>query len=461
MSRLIVASNRVVDLDKAAQSGGLAIALGAAMKRERGLWFGWDGTIVDGEAQNGLRLTLQNCMRTATVPLTRREYDSYYLGFSNKILWPAFHYRLDLGVFDPGFIEGYRDTNKRLGSLLSALIEPDDIVWIHDYHLIPIADELRARGIGQRVGFFLHIPFPPPEIFTAVPEHLWLARCMFAYDVVGFQTSQDSANFIRYAVETAGAEMRGDDRIEAFGRTIVVKALPIGIDAAAMQKMAHSEEAANHIARLQRRSMANTFVIGVDRLDYTKGLVERMHAFRRLLELRPELSKTVTFMQIAPPTREDVEAYADIRRELEGLSGEINGAYGDYDWTPVRYVHRSVPRSTLAALYRGSRIGLVTPLRDGMNLVAKEYVASQDVDDPGVLILSKFAGASEQLAEALVVNPYEIEEVATAIHRGLTMSLEERSERHAALLATVNSSDVDAWRDTFLAILKGSGGAQH
>jgi len=454
MSRLIVASNRVVDLDKGVQSGGLAVALGEALQIGRGVWFGWDGTIVEDDSQIGLKLAQQNRMRTATVPLTRTDYETYYLGFANKVLWPAFHYRLDLAVYDSTFIEGYRRVNARMAAQLAALLEPDDLVWVHDYHMLPLGDELRQQGCHQRIGFFLHIPFPPPEIFRAVPENADLARGMFAYDVIGFQTTGDANNFVRYIVEQCDGEILDDDRVRCFNRTIMARAFPIGIDADALYEMAHTPEAEAHISRLQRRSMANMFVLGVDRLDYSKGLPDRMKAFRRMLEMHPEMRKAVTMMQIAPPTREDVAAYAEIRHELEGLSGSINGEFGDFDWTPVRYIHRSVPRATLAALFRGSHVGLVTPLRDGMNLVAKEYIASQDADNPGVLVLSKFAGAAEDLEEAVIVNPYDTDEMAIALHRALTMPIEERRERYEALIERVRGRDVANWRTTFLSALR-------
>ncbi|MDX2159094.1 MAG: alpha,alpha-trehalose-phosphate synthase (UDP-forming) [Hyphomicrobiaceae bacterium] len=456
MSRLIVVSNRVADVEKAVQSGGLAVALGDALQQRRGVWFGWDGSTVDEDAPMGMRLAQQGNMRTATVPLTRREYQEYYLGFSNKVLWPTFHYRLDLGQFETAYLEGYRRVNQRMAQQLCVLLEPDDLVWVHDYHLIPLAEELRSQGARQKIGFFLHIPFPPPDIFIAVPDHEWLARTLFSYDVVGFQTSGDASNFVRYVTEHCGAEAIGDDRVRCFGHTITARAFPIGIDVDAVYEMAHTSEAEAHIARLQRRSMANMFVLGVDRLDYTKGLPGRMKAFRRLLELHPEMRKAVTFMQIAPPTREEVEAYTDIRQELEGLSGAINGEFADFDWTPVRYIHRAIPRSTLAALFRGSQVGLVTPLRDGMNLVAKEYVASQDWDNPGALVLSKFAGAAEDLQEAILVNPYDTDEVCIGLHRGLTMPVEERRERYTALIARVRENDVTHWRQTFLNALQAS-----
>jgi trehalose 6-phosphate synthase len=454
MSRLIVASNRVTDIDKAVQSGGLAVALEDALQRGRGLWFGWDGTTVEDDTGLGIKLQQHNGIRTATIPLTRRDYEEYYLGFSNRALWPTFHYRLDLANYEHVFLEGYRRVNQRLAQSLSALIEPDDLVWVHDYHLIPLAEELRQQGVKERIGFFLHIPFPSPDFFTAIPDHAWLAETLFSYDVVGFQTATDASNFVRYAVENAGGEALDGDRVRAFGKTTIARAFPIGIDPDSVYEMAHTPEADAHMARLQRRSMANMFVLGVDRLDYTKGLPGRMRAFKRLLELYPDLRKRVTMMQIAPPTREEVLAYTDIRQELEGLSGSINGEFGDFDWTPVRYIHRAIPRATLAALFRASQVGLVTPLRDGMNLVAKEYVASQDPEDPGVLVLSKFAGAAEDLVEAITVNPYDTDEVAEALHQALTMPAAERRERYESLLVRVRTNNVTRWRETFLDALR-------
>ena len=457
MSRLIVASNRVADLAKAVQSGGLAVALADALSERRGLWFGWDGKVVSNDTNPGLNLTQHGPVRLATLPLTQRDYDEYYLGFSNNILWPCFHYRLDLGRIDPKSIEGYRRVNQHFAQSLAALLEPDDLIWVHDYHLIPLAAELRALGVSQRIGFFLHIPFPPPDIFLAVPEQEWLARALFSYDVIGFQTSTDTSNFRRYVTDHVGGEEVSEDRIRAFGRTTTMKAFPIGIDVEAFYNMAHTETAEEQIMRLHRRSMASSHIMGVDRLDYTKGLPDRLKAFRRLLELYPENQKAVTMMQIAPPTREDVAAYSDIREELEGLSGAINGEFGDFDWTPVRYIHRAVPRDTLAALFRGSQVGLVTPLRDGMNLVAKEYIAAQDADNPGVLVLSRFAGAAEDMVEAILVNPYDTEEVALALQRALTMRQEERRERYEALIRRVREHDVKNWRETFLNELRLSG----
>lgn len=457
MSRLVVASNRVADVEKAVQSGGLAVAIADALKEMRGLWFGWDGKVVEDGAQPGLTISQHGQVRTATLPLTQKDYDEFYVGFSNNVLWPSFHYRLDLGIIDARSIDGYRRVNQRMAQNLAALLEPDDIIWVHDYHLIPMAAELRALGVKQRIGFFLHIPFPPPDIFLAVPDQEWLARSLFSYDVVGFQTTTDTNNFIRYVTEHVGGEVGEANRVEAFGGATTVKAYPIGIDVESFRKMATTPKADEEIERLNRRSMARSHIIGVDRLDYTKGLPDRLKAFRRLLELYPENRKSVTMMQIAPPTREALAAYSDIREELEGLSGAINGEFGDFDWTPVRYIHRAIARDTLAALFRGSKVGLVTPLRDGMNLVAKEYVAAQDADDPGVLVLSRFAGAAEDLQEAVLVNPYDTDEVAQALQKALTMRKEERIERHEALFHRVKTRDVANWRETFLNDLRNSG----
>ncbi len=453
MSRLVIVSNRVADLDNQVQSGGLAVALGDALRSIGGIWFGWDGDIAEEGTPIEVTTTVQNNVTIATIPMTQQDYEEYYLGFANKVLWPVCHYRLDLVKFEPAYLEGYKRVNKNFANALATLLEPDDLVWCHDYHLMSLGNELRALGAKQRFGFFLHIPFPPPELLQAVPAHTWLIESLFQFDVLGFQTSNDVGNFRRFVTDHIGGQVFEDGRIAAFGRTIIARAFPIGIDVDEFAAAARTREAASQIERLNRRTIVRSHIIGVDRLDYTKGLAERFKAFRKFLEMHPERWKTVTLMQIAPPTRIEVEAYVNIRTELEGLSGAINGEFGDFDWTPVRYVHRAMPRDTLAALFRGSEVGLVTPLRDGMNLVAKEYVAAQNEEDPGVLILSKFAGAAEELGEALMVNPYDIEAMANAMQTALCMPIEERKDRHAALLRRIKAHDVRFWRKSFLDVL--------
>jgi trehalose 6-phosphate synthase len=452
MSRLVVVSNRVADPGCAA-SGGLAVCILDSLRERGGLWFGWSGEIVASEADIHVSCKRDGKVVFVTAPICERDYQEHYLGFCNAALWPVCHYRLDLARFTPEDREGYRRINARFAATLAPLLNADDLIWVHDYHLIPLAAELRARGVRNRIGFFLHIPFPPPEVLVAVPEHQWLMDAMLDYDVLGFQTRTDQANFFRFICDTMGGEMVAPDVVRAGGRMVTASVVPAGICVDSFCEMAANAEADRRIQWLHRRGEPRTNIIGVDRLDYTKGLPDRFRAFKRLLELYPQNCKAVTLMQIAPPTREEVKAYADIRHELEGLSGEINGQFGDFDWTPVRYVHRSVSRDTLAALYRGSRIGLVTPLRDGMNLVAKEYVAAQDETNPGVLVLSRFAGAAEDLEEALIVNPYDADEVAQAMQRAIHMPKEERIERHQALLARVRARDARSWLKEFLRLL--------
>lgn len=460
MSRLIVVSNRVADPSAGPQSGGLAVAVGAALQDGNGLWFGWNGEIVEDDAidRAGVNLERSGNVTVATVPLSERDYENYYLGYANRVLWPVFHYRLDLAEFDNAALSGYKAVNQRFAKSIAALVDPADVIWIHDYHLIPLAAELRKLGVDNRIGFFLHIPFPPPEMVSAVPEHDWLFDTLFAYDVVGFQTEQDAANFRRYADETDAGAGPLTHPFRNSGRMTDIRAFPIGIDVDAFTAMAKTDEAVKRIARLVRGDVTN-HVIGVERLDYSKGLPDRFRAFRRFLDLYPEERKKTVLMQIAPPTRGELAAYAEIRTELEQLSGSINGAFGDFDWTPLRYIHRSVPRETLAALFRGSKVGLVTPLRDGMNLVAKEYVAAQAPEDPGVLILSQFAGAAADLEEALIVNPYDADEVAQALSKAVTMDLGERIDRHTKLLARVRKNDIVKWRNDFLGLLRGDANA--
>ena len=456
MKRLVVVSNRVNDLSNPAQAGGLAVGIADALKDRGGLWFGWDGEIVRPKTRVPPKIQEVDGVTIVTLPMTRKDYADYYAGFNNSVLWPLMHYRLDLVEFKPAFARGYRRVNSKFAAALSPLLKRDDIIWIHDYHLIPLASELRKHGHQQTMGFFLHIPFPPPEILSAVPQHDWLVRSLFDYDLVGFQTRTDLGNFRHYVEKHLGGVIGHHDRLTIDGASTRAGSFPIGIDVDTFAAMAHTPEADEQVSLLRQRTLARNQIIGVDRLDYSKGLPGRLQAFRRLLELYPENLKTVTFMQIAAPTREDIEAYADIRGELESLSGSINGQFADFDWTPLRYIHRAIPRTTLAALFRACQVGFVSPQRDGMNLVAKEYVAAQDDDDPGVLVLSKFAGAAEELTEALIVNPYDIDEMAESLQKALTMPLDERQARHLWLLKQVREHDALHWQTSFLEALEGN-----
>lgn len=458
MSRLVVVSNRVADPRRAAGAGGLAVALGDALQSTGGLWFGWSGRIIDEASADSAALQVQQAGKVtlATVDLTQADYDSYYTGYSNGVLWPVFHYRLDLADFAGSYVEGYRRVNRMFARRLAALLRPDDVVWVHDYHLIPLASELRALGCGQRIGFFLHIPVPPPQILVAIPHHEELIRAFFDYDVVGFQSETDLGHFSSHVRSALNATHTEEHRYGAFGRTLYARAFPIGIDVDAFERLTHGKEARDAYATMRDQFARRRLMIGVDRLDYSKGIPQRIRAFRELLENHPEHRASATLIQIASPSRETVDAYAGIRRELERLCGAINGDFGELDWMPVRYIHRTVSRRRLPGLYRASCVGVITPLRDGMNLVAKEYIASQTTSNPGVLVLSRFTGAAEQLRDALLVNPYDERGVAEAMERALTMPLAERVDRHAALLENIRANDVHRWCVEFLTALGAS-----
>jgi trehalose 6-phosphate synthase len=457
LSRLVVVSNRVADPRKVA-AGGLAVALGEALSSSGGLWFGWSGTVVErGAADGQLHVQRAGNVTLATVDLGRDDHAAYYRGYANGALWPVFHYRLDLANFDPGHIEGYRRVNRLFAHKLMPLLRPDDVIWVHDYHLIPLAAELRAMGCQQRIGFFLHTPLPPPLILAAIPGHEWLMRALFAYDLVGLQSQADMNHLTRYLVTEAGAEQLDEGAFGAFNRQLRAAAFPIGIDVDGFVELGRGKEATETLANLREQYSRRQLLVGVDRLDYSKGLPQRIRAFRALLERYPENRHSATLIQVAAPSREDVDAYGDIRRELEGLCGAINGDFGDLDWMPIRYIHRTVARKRVPGLFAASRVALVTPLRDGMNLVAKEFIAAQDPADPGVLVLSRFAGAAEQLTEALLVNPYDIQATAEAIERALRMPLNERRLRHERLLEEIRRHDVHWWRERFLTALTEGG----
>jgi trehalose 6-phosphate synthase len=386
MSRLVVVSNRVADPRKTA-AGGLAIALADALNTSGGMWFGWSGSISrDGATGEGeLHIQQAGNVTLATVDLSQADYDGYYLGYSNDVLWPVFHYRLDLARFDAGHIDAYRRVNRLFARKLMGLLKPDDIIWVHDYHLIPLAAELRAMGCQNRIGFFLHIPLPPQLMLAAIPQHEWLVRALFAYDLVGFQTEADLLHFSRYVMAEANATPLGNERYRAYNRTVRAGAFPIGIDVDEFQTLAKGKDATDMYERMKDEYSRRKLLLGVERLDYSKGLPQRMKAFQTLLKKYPENLNSATLIQIASPSREDMGAYSDLLRELESLCGAINGNYGELDWMPIRYMHRNVARKRLPGLYRVARVALVTPLRDGMNLVAKEFIAAQDPEDPGVV----------------------------------------------------------------------------
>ncbi|WP_294195328.1 trehalose-6-phosphate synthase [uncultured Sphingomonas sp.] len=454
MNRLIVISNRVTAPkgSTAGAQGGLAVALAAALRDRGGMWFGWSGE--QTEQFNGhINFQRNHGVTTATVDLEEQDVQEYYDGYANRTLWPLFHYRIDLAEYERDFAGGYKRTNQRFADTVRPLIEPDDVIWIQDYHMFPLGAELRARGCANRIGFFLHIPWPPRRLLGTLPNAQALVESLFAYDLIGFHTEEWLESFCDFARHDMGATIEGN--IAHFGdRQVELIACPIGIDAGEFAEMSKSVPARLAYRRMRDSADGRDMIVGVDRLDYSKGLEERFLGYERFLIEHPEERKEVFLLQVAPPSRVSVESYQRIRQSLEGLSGRINGAYADVDWVPIRYVNQGYPRDQLAGIYRAAKIGLVTPLRDGMNLVAKEYVAAQDPEDPGVLVLSRFAGAAEQMGDALLVNPYSAEEVSDAIFHALRMPREERMRRWERLMAGVQEQDVTWWATRFLSRLE-------
>jgi trehalose 6-phosphate synthase len=327
---------------------------------------------------------------------------------------------------------------------------------VHDYHLIPMARELRRMGVTNRIGFFLHIPWPAHQLVVTLPRHRPLVEAMFDYDLIGFQTEESLHAFEGYVLSEVDGSRSKSGELKAFGKSVRAAAFPIGIDAEDFARIVESPRARKIYDRMVAHGVFRKTIVGVDRLDYSKGLEERLVGFERFLHDNPDMRREVMLLQIAPLSRDEVEAYQDLRSRLDGLIGRINGAYAEMDFTPIRYVNKSYRRDELAGIYRAAKVGLVTPLRDGMNLVAKEYVAAQDPEDPGVLILSRFAGAARQMSNALIVNPNSPEEISDALSRALAMDLPERKRRWETLFDNVRRKDVTAWRDDFVGALTAS-----
>ncbi len=437
-------------------AGGLAVGVLSALRRTGGLWFGWSGETRERPAAEP-RLVRTGRITYALVDLTPGELEGFYAGFANRVLWPLFHYRIDLATYEHAWFRTYLEVNRRLAAQLAPLLEPDDVVWVHDYHLIPFAAELRQLGVKNRVGFFLHIPFPAAEVYVTMPWHRQLAAGLCAYDVVGFQTATDLRQFHDYVVHELGGQVGGDGTVRVLGRELRTLADPIGIDVRDVRAMAVSPE-----ANRQAHSVANTLagrslVLGVDRLDYTKGIPRRLRAYEAMLREHPEMRRRCTFLQISAPSREQVPEYVRLRQEVELLAGHINGTFGEADWVPLRYVNRAYSRRALLGLCRLARAALITPLRDGMNLLALEYITDQRPEDPGVLVRARPGGCAAYLEGVLTVNPYDVHQVAQQLHRALTMPLPERVEMWRRAMAAVERHDVHRWRRTFLEALVGPG----
>ncbi len=454
MNRIVVVSNRVqVPTEAQPKAGGLAVALDDLMAQRGGLWFGWSGQIAD-DTKRSVGMTTVGNMQYATIDLTREEHDRYYNEFSNGTLWPLLHSMPDHMLFDRRSAQVYRQTNERMTDCLVPLLRPSDLIWIHDYHLMAMPSLLRARGVNSPIGFFLHIPFPTPDMLASVPEAGALIRDLLAADLLGFQTPNDLENFAAAAHRLAGAtRLTSGGGLQIGGRRVRLGVFPVEIEAREFSAMAEKAWRSLATERLRRSLLGQHLILGVDRMDPTKGLMQRLAGFRRLIETRPDWRGRVTFLQIAAVSRKDVEAYRDLRLSVDGEAGAINSEWGEPDWTPARIIARGGARSTLAGYMREAKVGLVTPLRDGMNLVAKEYIAAQRPQDPGVLVLSKFAGAAKQLSAALLVNPHDPDELAEAMDRALVMPLAERQERWQTSWLAIESATPAQWGRNFLSAL--------
>jgi len=455
MGRLVVVSNRVA-LPGESRAGGLAVALQAALEdraqqRHGGLWFGWSGKI-DPDRSGRLHEQQAEGITYATIDLSRRDHADYYNGFANRSLWPLLHFRVDLVDYSRETWAAYRRVNALFAAKLAPMLHDDDLVWVQDYHLIPMAALLREHGVRARIGFFLHVPMPSSDLLAALPQHRELFDGLSSYDLVGFQTVRDLERFQDYVRLFGGGRILTPGLIETSeGHRFRAGAFPISIDTAQIERQAAAAGDKASVRRLRESLSDRALAIGVDRLDYSKGLPERFRAFERLLQRYPDQRGSLTFLQIAPVSRGEVAEYKALRGELEQLAGHINGGHAEPDWTPVRYVNRNFAHPTLTGFYRMARVGLVTPLRDGMNLVAKEYVASQDPADPGVLVLSTFAGAARELDRgALIVNPYDLDGVADAIAQAARMPLDERQRRWEGMIELLRRHDIHAWRRDYL-----------
>jgi trehalose 6-phosphate synthase len=453
LARLVVVSNRVGVPDGSARAGGLEVAIRAALRRRGGLWFGWSGRVAD-DGPGPPKTVQQDNTSYITIDLRKDDYEEFYNGFANRVLWPILHYRLDLAEFTRRDLGGYFRVNEFFASHLEKMLRPDDVIWVHDYHLIPFAKALRERGHKNRIGFFIHIPCPPPEILTALPNHEQLIPALGHYDLVGFQTETDATNFSRYLANECGLKRVNGDSFAFGDRVVQVGQFPVGVETQALQRLARRAIESGFVREVLESLSGRAMIIGVDRLDYTKGIPERMDAFERFLTNFPDWRNKVTYLQITPRSRTGIPEYADISRKVGEAVGRINGAFGEASWTPLRYINKAHSRTALAGLYRAARAALVTPLRDGMNLVAKEYVAAQNPEDPGVLILSRFAGAARECTAALLVNPYDPEGVAIAVNRALAMPLSERRRRQEHNYRVLVDNDITHWAERFLDLLE-------
>jgi trehalose 6-phosphate synthase/phosphatase len=465
-SRLIIVSNRlpvVLNKEKDGRwntvpgSGGLVTALAPVLRNRGGLWIGWPGTFeaLDKNSEEVLAGATRDAGFTLKpVALTSEEIEKYYFGFANKIIWPLFHDLLSKCDFDPSYWSSYQKVNRKFARVIKRHLAGDDYIWVHDYHLVNVAQELRRLGVKDNIGFFLHIPFPPLDIFMKLPWRFQILRALLNYDLIGFQTLRDRRNFmhcVRTLIKDLSVQGKGQVlTLRVGGRDVRVGAFPISIDFKEFASLASTKGVADEAWYIHEELPNVQIILGVDRLDYTKGIIERLEAFRNALLRYPELQGKVVFVQVVVPSRRKIPEYEDLKVEIERLVSEINGQFTRSGWVPIHYLFRDLNRSGLLAYYRTAEIALITPLKDGMNLIAKEYCASS-LEETSVLILSEFAGTAAQLQKgALLVNPYDKEGVADAIHKALNMPTDERRQRMKRLRASVKKYDIYWWVNSFL-----------
>jgi len=452
---LVVVSNRVAR-GKANEpmTGGLAAALLPVVEKSGAIWVGSSGRVRDGAQKEPFaEIEALGAGALAMLDLPAAHYGGYYEGFANSALWPALHSRADLIRASQEDYLSYREVNAFMARALLRFRKPDAAFWIQDYHFLALGAELRDLGVTQPVGFFLHTPWPTRAIMGGVPHHRELIEAMLAYDLIGFQTQDDCENFLGYLSSELGLDVENGAVTSRYG-TSRVAVFPIGIDPEKFALQAAKAVSHPDVSRLRRSLNGEKLAIGVDRLDYSKGLINRINAFDRMWTLQPALQRTVSLLQIATPSRGAIEAYGTLQGELAKLVSDVNGRHGEVDWTPIRYLNKGYSQTVLAGLYRTAQVGVVTPLNDGMNLVAKEYVAAQNPADPGVLVLSKFAGAANELETALQVNPHDIDGMARTIGVALAMPLTERRIRWEAMMAKLHAGTIQQWFADFVDALQ-------
>ncbi len=452
---LVVVSNRVTRGNaNEPVTGGLAAALLPIVENSGAIWVGSSGRVLDAAQKEPFaEIEALGTGALAMLDLPAAHYGGYYEGFANSALWPALHSRADLIRVSQGDYLSYREVNAFMARALLRFKKPNAIFWVQDYHFLALGAELRELGLTQPIGFFLHTPWPARDVVEGVPHHRELVEAMLAYDLIGFQTEDDCENFAGYVSASLGLAVEDRVVLSRYGRTRIA-VFPIGIDADKFARQAAKAVSHPDVSRLRRSLNGERLAIGVDRLDYSKGLVNRINAFDRMWTMQPQLARTVSLLQIATPSRGGIEAYGHLQNELARLVGEVNGRHGEVDWTPIRYLNKGFSQIVLSGLYRSAQVGVVTPLHDGMNLVAKEYVAAQNPADPGVLVLSKFAGAANELDTALLVNPHDIDGMARTIAVALSMPLMERRMRWEAMMAKLRRRSIQRWLADFLDTLQ-------